>query len=109
MMFYEDDVKIAIVVILPWLCLQISTYALSSNSLLRQGETFDHSSTLFSPMHQFCLKFAPLQFDPTHTYLVIRNTRTPTGYADWIGNRNDYWQQFWGASDIEKFRCFDHH
>jgi len=26
-------------------------------------------------MHKFCLKFAPLQIDPTHTYLVIRHKK----------------------------------
>lgn len=87
-MFHVDDVKITMIVILSWLCLHISVYALVSNSL-RPGEIFDHSTTLCSPMHKFCLKFAPLQFDPSHIYLVIRNTRTPTGYADWIANRND--------------------
>ncbi|RDX82508.1 G-type lectin S-receptor-like serine/threonine-protein kinase, partial [Mucuna pruriens] len=87
MMFHVEGVKIAIIVILSWLYMQIGVYALVRDSL-RSGETFDHSTTLCSPMHTFCLKFAPLQFDPTHTYLVIRSTRTPTGYADWIANRN---------------------
>ncbi|XP_020239927.1 G-type lectin S-receptor-like serine/threonine-protein kinase At1g67520 isoform X1 [Cajanus cajan] len=87
-MFHMNDVKMAMIVTLLWLCLHTIAYALVNNSL-RPGETLDHSTTLCSPMHRFCLKFGPLQFDPTHTYLVIRNTRTPTGYADWIANRND--------------------
>ncbi|CAJ1958133.1 unnamed protein product [Sphenostylis stenocarpa] len=87
MMFHVDDAKLTMMFIFSWLCLH-SSYALVSDSL-RPGGTFDHSTTLCSPMNKFCLKFGPLQFDPTHTYLLIRNTRTPTGYAVWIANRND--------------------
>ncbi|KAK7271321.1 hypothetical protein RJT34_27117 [Clitoria ternatea] len=83
------DAKIAAIVVFSWLCLLATTTYAEVSSILKPGEKFDHSSILCSPMHKFCLKFSVLEFDPSHTYLTVRNTHTPTGYTDWIANRND--------------------
>jgi len=65
MILHVEDAKLSMLVIFSWLCLHTCSHALESR--------FDHSTTLCSPMHKFCLKFAPLQIDPTHTWIANRN------------------------------------
>ncbi|XP_068501132.1 uncharacterized protein [Phaseolus vulgaris] len=65
MILHVEDAKLSMLVIFSWLCLHTCSHALES--------IFDHSTTLCSPMHKFCLKFAPLQIDPTHRWIANRN------------------------------------
>ncbi|XP_027343001.1 G-type lectin S-receptor-like serine/threonine-protein kinase CES101 [Abrus precatorius] len=71
------------------MCLQTTPSTCAGMSyMLKPGEQFDHSSTLWSPKGKFCLKFTAFESDPRQTYLVIRITQN-IGYVDWIANRND--------------------